>query len=272
LPALAALRSPTPAPRPNARLLALAGLWLGLLVVVQGCGRQREAGPIHFERVEDGCELARPRVRGREGGEPFELVVLRLDPARFSLGAVHDPGLSDAQGFREASGALAAINGHFFDPAYKPLGLLVSDGRELSRLRKVDHGVFTIAAGRPDLQHAKAFSRPEALEFAIECGPRLVADGKPLDLKRSRARRTALGYDAEGRVLVVASTGVVALRDLADVLARPPARGGLGAVGALNLDGGSSTMFDLAAPGRRISIRSAVRVPVGVVVRRRAER
>ncbi len=239
---------------------------------MQGCGRPREAGPIHFDRVEDGCELARPRVRGREGGEPFELVVLRLDPTRFSLGAVHDPKLSDAQGFREATGALAAINGHFFDPAYKPLGLLVSEGRELARLRKVDHGVFTIAGGRPGLQHAKTFSRPDALEFAIECGPRLIADGKPLDLKQSRARRTALGYDAQGRVLVIASTGVVALQDLADVLARPHARGGLGAIGALNLDGGSSTMFDLAAQGRRISIRSAVRVPVGIVVRRRAER
>lgn len=252
--------------------LAVAAGCLLVAPLLPGCGEDRQAGPVHFEPIEEGCELARPRLRARPDAEPFELVVLRLELTRFALQARHDPKLSDAQGFREASGALAAVNGHFFDPSFKPLGLLVSDGVELARLRRVDHGIFTVAAGQPGLHHAKTFTKPPGLEFAIECGPRLVVDGKAVQLKRSLARRTALGFDAEGRVLVVASTGVVGLQDLADVLARPVAAGGLGAIGALNLDGGSSTMFDLAAAGRRISIRSAVRVPVGVLVTRREER
>lgn len=252
--------------------LFLAAAAAALSMLPPGCARTDGTAPVHFEAIAEGCELARPRLRVASGDEPFELVVLRVDPARFRIGALHDPGLGDAQSFRERSGAIAAVNGHFFDPSYKPLGLLVSDGKELSRLRRVDHGIFTIADGKPGLQHAKRYTAPADLEFAIECGPRLVVDGKAVDLKQSRARRTALAYDAEGRVLVVASTGVVTLRDLATVLARPAAAGGLGAIGALNLDGGSSTMFDLASRGRRISIRSAVQVPVGVFVAQRTER
>lgn len=195
---------------------------------------------------------------------------MRLDPGLIELRAIHAPALLDAAGFRAAAGGIAAINGHYFDPAYKPLGLLVSEGRELSRLRRVDHGIFGVAAGRPFLDHARSFKAPKALEFAIECGPRLVVDGQPLQLKQGVARRTAIGYDGSGRILLIATEGVIALLDLADFAARPLAGGGLAAVGLLNLDGGSSTMFDLHTASRHVAIRSAVEVPVGVVVKRRS--
>jgi uncharacterized protein YigE (DUF2233 family) len=148
---------------------------------------------------------------------------------------------------------------------------MVSAGRELAPLRRVDHGVFTVAAGVPGLQHARSYRAPPGLDFAIECGPRLVVEGAPVQgLRRGVARRSALAYDGEGRVLLLATLGGVELAELAAFLARPLASGGLGARGALNLDGGSSTMFDLDRDGRRISIRSAIHVPVGVVVVPRA--
>ena len=194
--------------------------------------------------------------------------VLRLDRKRWTLRHVtaQETGkkLSDAAEFRTAAKAVAAVNGIYFDPEYRPLGLMVSEGKQQSPLRRVDHGVFTIADDGPGLQHAKRWRRPAGLRFAAECGPRLVVDGAPLSFKPGLARRTAIGFDAEGRVYLVVTSGVIGLNELAAFLARD--KGGLKLRGALNLDGGSSTMFDLHVADLRRSVRSAVLVPTGVAV------
>ncbi|MCO4760452.1 MAG: phosphodiester glycosidase family protein [Myxococcales bacterium] len=203
-------------------------------------------------------------------GPPVTTHILRLDPSSWALRhvAARELGgqLGDAGEFRQARNAAAAINGIYFDPKFKPLGLMVSAGKQLSRLRRVDHGVFTIAADGPGLQHARQWQEPEGLDFAAECGPRLVVDGAPLQFKPGLARRTALGFDAKGHVYVVVTSGVVGLQDFANFLARPHGQRGLGLKGALNLDGGSSTMLDLAWGGAKASVRSAVRVPAGIAV------
>jgi hypothetical protein len=154
---------------------------------------------------------------------------------------------------REA-GALLAVNGGFFLADFTPLGLLVSQGRELNALRRVDWGVFSVARGRAAVVHRREWRAPHGLEFAIEAGPRLVVAGRVLSLKPQRARRTALCVRAPDDVAVVVTAGPLYTSELAELLARSEREGGLGCVDALNLDGGSSTQLWFDHGGRRIEV------------------
>src|SRR5262249_33132084 len=71
--------------------------------------------------------------------------------------------------------AVAGVNGGYFDAADAPIGLLVSDGRLLSPLRKAKllTGVLFTRAGRMDIVRANHFSLKERPEAAVQCGPLL---------------------------------------------------------------------------------------------------
>lgn len=96
---------------------------------------------------------------------------------------------------------------------------------------------------------------------AIGCGPRLVSRGQPVDtavsegfrdrkILNAAGARSAVGITASGEVLMVCASGTIA--QMAQVMAR------LGAVDAMNLDGGASSCLwvngrYMRAPGRLIS-------------------
>ncbi|MCA9521645.1 MAG: phosphodiester glycosidase family protein [Myxococcales bacterium] len=137
-----------------------------------------------------------------------------------------------------------AVNGGFFTVyPTRSLGLLVDRGKQLNPLRQADWGVFSVVGQRAALTHAKRFRTPRALDFAIECGPRLVVDGKPTKLKRQKARRTALGIQSPERIVLVVSTASLETAELARLFADAESDGGFGCRDALNLDGGSSTQI-----------------------------
>jgi hypothetical protein len=89
--------------------------------------------------------------------------------------------------------ALAAINGGFFFPDYRPLGFLIVDGREVNPLRKADWGIFLIQDSRPRIIHTKEFENDGTISQALQVGPRLVVDGKVKIMKKQLSRRSALG-------------------------------------------------------------------------------
>jgi uncharacterized protein YigE (DUF2233 family) len=137
------------------------------------------------------------------------------------------------------------VNGGFFDPRGKPVGLVMSDGAVLSRLAtSLSGGVVTSDGERAKLWESESFAIPEGTRFALQCRPRLVVDGAP-NVKRDdgqRSERTALCLRDGGKTVdVVIVTGTTAesagpsLFALGHFLARR------GCEGALNLDGGPST-------------------------------
>lgn len=235
-----------------------------------GCVKSAPPGPVQWATLASGLQWSTTWALAGPDKLRVPVHLLRLRPERFRLGVVraadHGRTLWDAEGFRTVAGALAAINAGYFDPQWRPLGLLVSDGKQLSRLRRVDHGVFSIAAGRVALDHARQYQPPADLEFAIECGPRLVVDGAPLHFKPGADRRVALGKSASGAVVIAASDGVLSLAEWAALLAAPESAGGAGLADALNLDGGSSAMLSVADGPFSFDLRSAVQVPVGIAV------
>lgn len=240
---------------------------------VSGCSRTDDA-TVRWRSLDTGLDYAVVHTRGTQSKALVTVHVLKFAAAKWQtkiVDASHSgTTLSDAAGFRAAAGAVAAINGGYFDPEERPLGLLVSEGKERSRLRKVDHGVLTISThGAVALHHARSFSPPADMDFAIECGPRLVVPGKTLTFKPGIARRTAIGVDKAGFAYWIVTSGVISLTDFATFLGKPTGRGGLGLRSVLNLDGGSSSMFDLAVGEIKASVRSSVQIPIGLALVRR---
>ncbi len=243
--------------------------WL-LCLATSACARPPQDQPIVWQQLPSGLQYARTTTHVGPDRVSVPIHLIALHPKQFELRVVraqdHGQVLGEAEFFRSSVGALAAVNAGYFDPQYKPLGLLVSASKTLSRLRKVDHGVFAVAHQQASLQHAKTYTAPADLEFAIECGPRLVVAGEPLHFKPGSDRRVAIGTNGSGQVVIAATEGVLSLAEWAQWLARPVTTGGAGLSDALNLDGGSSTMMALADGSTAVSVRSALQVPVGIVV------
>lgn len=176
-----------------------------------------------------------------------------------------DRRVASVNSLRQESRAYVVVNGGFFDENTRPLGLVVGDGKETSRLRKVDQGLFLISMGRPLIQHARD-ALPTPIETALQSGPRLVVDGRPLQLKPQVSRRTCVCLPGDGTVIIVVFPTAVSLSELADKLVAPPAEGGLGCWNALNLDGGPSTQLSVATPTLTIDVEGGWGVPNGLAI------
>jgi uncharacterized protein YigE (DUF2233 family) len=146
---------------------------------------------------------------------------------------------------RGKTDADVVINGGFFDEDSRPLGLAISRGRSLSPFsRTMSGGVFALDDSRATLTATEDVDGGVAANFAVQCRPRLVVDGK-VNIKSDdgkRAARTALCARENGAVV-----DVVVARDRADrtygpsLLALAQHLVAAGCDSALNLDGGPST-------------------------------
>ncbi len=200
---------------------------------------------------------------------PLAANLFRVDPrvTRLTVLDARRPGRSVARvsTLRQESNAYLVVNGGFFDPEGQPLGLVVGDGREKSPLRKVDQGVFLIAGGKPLIQHARE-PLPSSIEVGLQAGPRLVVNGRSLQLKPQASRRTSVCLPGDGTVVLLVMSAPISLSDLAANLARPATSGGLGCWTALNLDGGPSTQLSLVTPEMSLEIEGGWGVPNALAV------
>ena len=168
---------------------------------------------------------------------PLERYIVRIE----------DAGLSTALDVAlKKSGAELVVNGGFFDPDGKPVGLAMSDGVILSRLGKnLSGGVLTSDGETASLFPTEGFELPDGGRFAVQCRPRLVVD-RAANVKsddKKRAERTALCTRDSGKVV-----DVVVVRGSDDGESPGPSLFALaahlverGCESALNLDGGPST-------------------------------
>ena len=141
---------------------------------------------------------------------------------------------------------VAGINGGYFDPNFKPIGLTISDGMIISPLIRgrlltgvlcsSDHGIEIVRLGE--------FSRRQKLNAAVECGPFLIDLGnriRGLDVTRS-ARRTFAAVARGGNAALGVSSDL-SLAQLSEALSSISLRDDFKIWRALNLDGGSSSAF-----------------------------
>lgn len=184
-------------------------------------------------------------------GATVHVVTVNLNDEQVEVRAVLAPhgktlGLGNLLGSPRPT---AAITGTFFDPASGLIvGNIVSEGRlaqegwvgSVLTIDKQRQGAVTALDGQMG-RHMDW----SPYDFAISGGPTLVHDGVVLiDFKgegfRDRGllgarQRAALGLTADNKMLMVTSAGGVSLHHLARIMRD------LGAVNAINLDGGSST-------------------------------
>jgi exopolysaccharide biosynthesis protein len=165
------------------------------------------------------------------------------------------------------------VNGGYFDPEFKPMGLRINDGRTLSPLRRTPliTGILLRSARGIDVVRVGEFSHVKKITAAIQSGPFLVETNKHVrGLDDSQlARRTFAGIaDTDRALLGICSD--VSLAELANILATVPVAGNFKIRRAINLDGGSSSAFWFAGEnGSAFSIpgQKPVRDVVGVVAK-----
>ncbi|MEZ6036488.1 MAG: phosphodiester glycosidase family protein [Planctomycetota bacterium] len=217
--------------------------------------RARIAEPAAWQRVEvgQGIHLLTRQFPALFSG-PQSVTALTVQwrhAARFDVVA---PGtLTRTSTMAGAAGALAAINGGFYDTKNgDPLGLLRLDGALRSPAREGQASIGFDAQGWPRLADRPAGDWPEVQE-ARGAGPRLLRDGAVVDhgerQRGIRHPRTAFGVRADGSLLLLTVDGRteqsagVSFEELATLLAA------LGCRDAINLDGGGSSTLFVAGRG-----------------------
>ena len=140
---------------------------------------------------------------------------------------------------------LAAVNGGYFDPDYKPIGLLVVDGAVIAPLQKARllSGVFSASVKKVQISRVAEFSMAQKPDAAVECGPMVVDLGKAVrGLESTRAARRTFTAVGAGDKAALGFCSDVTLADLSNILATVLAPD-FKIQRALNLDGGSSSAF-----------------------------
>lgn len=176
---------------------------------------------------------------------PGKLHAFKIDLAQNDLTLLSPEKPSDVKTMTQKSHTLLTINGGFFSPTGKPLGLRMSDGKTLSPLKHTSWwGIFYIENSVPNLSNLSDFKSSDAIQFAVQAGPRLLINKTIPQLKMGTDNRTALGYNSDGNVIIVVSENAqLTTKQLAKLLRRSEKHGGLGCVYALNMDGGSSSQI-----------------------------
>ena len=188
-----------------------------------------------------------------------------------ALRIIDNPGGDSLVAMMKREKCVCGVNGGYFDPEFKPIGLRVADGSIFSPLRRArlitgilvqsDRGIEVIRAGE--------FSRAKRIIAAVQSGPFLVEGNKRIrGLNESQlARRTFAGITMNDRVFLGVCSDV-SLAQLANILATLPVAADSKIRGAMNLDGGSSSAFWFAREdGSTFSIsgRKPVRDFVGIM-------
>jgi len=224
-----------------------------------------------WQKIEEGFDFKSLQVEGDPYQSLISLKILRISLDKFQVRVL------DARAFGEIkleikelarkAGALAAINGGFFLPGYKPLGLLIVDGREVNPLRKADWGIFLIQDNSPRIIHTAEYLIDRNISQALQVGPRLVVSGRELRMKKQVARRSALGITTKSQVVLLNSEDTdINAQDLARIFYLPESQGGLECRDALTLDGGPSAQMYADYKSLKIDIPGGWGVPNGIGV------
>ncbi len=179
------------------------------------------------------------------GGQRATIWSVTFQPKTHTFAVMDNPqGAFDLGSASEKRGVLAAVNGGYFHPDKRPLGLVVRKGEQIhpQERAKLLSGVISSTPRGVAIQRASAFKLTPAVGEALQAGPFLVEAGQPIGgLNDTRgAARTVVFQDAKGRAGLLICKSVT-LAEMAAILATPAIFPEGKITRALNLDGGSST-------------------------------
>ncbi|MCA9793776.1 MAG: phosphodiester glycosidase family protein [Candidatus Eremiobacteraeota bacterium] len=239
--------------------------WLCFLVLLTFSGAWAEWRPLKTGLAYRTADLGEVRMHQ-----------FRLDPSQVKLevflAADYGRPTMLVGELAEAAQAMVMLNGGYFDQDSRPMGYL-KDGKIINQdinPGSAFGGILVVGRGKPTVLSRDTF-QPGPERLALQCGPRLIDAGKPVEgiHDSDRRARTGVAVDGEGNLYLYACDGRPGLTfaRLQRILTKPVNQGGLAARYALNLDGGSSTQMVLRHPRVKAAIPALVAVPVGVGVR-----
>lgn len=237
-----------------------------IFVAAFGAWQLRAKTVTRWHTIAPGVEMRRLSVGGGSTlGGTTDVIALRTTPSRLKI---LKGETREAVAWREDEKSLAVINGGFFDPKGKTLGLRVSDGQKKGNLHDANWGVFFIRKGKAGVLHTRDFKKKYTsyvnISQAVQCGPRLVVNGKTTDLKPQTARRTGIGIQRDGKIILAISEGALPFDVWANLWAKSD---GLNCRDALNLDGGGSTQISIKTKKKSLEVSGLWPVPDVVAIR-----
>jgi exopolysaccharide biosynthesis protein len=214
-------------------------------------------------------------IEEKESGDRVQLHFALFDLAKATLRVIDQPNelRRTLEIMMSKNSCIAGVNGGYFDPDYKPVGLLISDGKLIAPLRKARllSGVLSVAKGRVRLQRVSEFSMKGKITEALQCGPFLVDHGHAVaGLDDSRSAQRTFVATGNGDRVALGFCSDVSLAQLSRILSSGKIAGDhLEIERALNLDGGSSSAFWFRDGDEPFSIpeQKTVRDFVGIVAK-----
>lgn len=195
----------------------------------------------------------------------FDLHLVRVDPEVATIDALVRPGSTATDLGREHT---FALNANFFDENYRPLGVVVTSGKQVNPLHPVSwQSVFFVDRERtPRIVPMKEWSEvKQSAMAASQCGPRLVIDGEKNQVARAEpAWRSGVCIDADKRVTFFATPpeSELDVHEMVDLAAGP-----LACRDAMLFDGGPSTQMFLRRSPEPVVVEGDKKVPAYVVVK-----
>lgn len=201
------------------------------------------------------------------------LHAFRIDPKQFRIDVITSSknkkyGEPIADIARRAR-AIIGINGGFFTPEHKSIGLLIKSGKKINPMHYTSWwSVFSIRGDTPIILPQWQVKSTRGFKMALQVGPRLVVNGRIPKLKnRKNAARSAVGITQTGKVIIVATEGAgISLTDMAQLMYRSRFINGLGCPNAMALDGGRSSQLYSRVGQFNLSVDGFSRVPNGIGV------
>jgi uncharacterized protein YigE (DUF2233 family) len=197
------------------------------------------------------------------------VAIVRLDLQRVHISIGYQPTTPlSMSAWMKKTGALAMINGGYFDATNKPEGLLISDGQPAGTSYTGFGGMLSVdTQGNVQLRSLRdqPYDSGEQLQQATQSSPMLVINGQRTQFTADAEfqRRSVVATDKQGHLLLIASPAQeFTLDEMATLLANSD----LSIQNALNLDGGAST--GLYVTGKQaVSIDPLLEIPIVIEVK-----
>ena len=208
-------------------------------------------------------------------GHSYQVRLVVFDSRQFDLKVIDQPddwaGGGHIKDSLQAAAAVAGVNGGFFTRDFKPMGLMISDGRKTGTWQtgSLLTGAVVVTSDPQILWNPEV--NPATARELLQAGPRLVDVGQAvpgLD-PHKRSTRTFIATDG-GTQWLIGTAEEITLSDLAELLSTPGLMPAFSVHRALNLDGGhSSAIYYRTADGHERTYPgwSTVRNYVGIVPR-----
>ena len=230
--------------------------------------------------IQQGVEFRKMSMERSEPSHSIALKLLRLDTRlvvpRVLRSAQFQLKSANAKTFAEKSGALAAINGGYFDTDGKPLAFLKTANQAINaRIAKnsLYTGVFSIKDQQPLISRRDDFLAEQADE-GLQSGPLLLLHGtlQTITGVPSRASRRALiGIDPQQRLIIAVADSLLGglhWPEVQEIFSATPWQ--IQVTDLLNLDGGGSAQLYVKAGKFEELVAGTAEVPVAIAFFTRA--